>query len=154
VTDRYLLDANVLLRRLDAAHPQHEAAREALHKTATAGAELVIVPQVLYEFWAVVTRPASDNGLGLSPKIAAREIENFKAAFTLLHDTPDVLKQWERLAAFYEVQGKQSHDVRLVAAMKAHGLTHLLTFNSKHFRRFATNENIVIVKPNDEKPGR
>ena len=30
----------------------------------------------------------------------------------------------------------QVHDTRLVAAMKVHGLSHILTFNVKDFKRF------------------
>jgi len=33
--------------------------------------------------------------------------------------------------------GKPSHDARLVAAMLAHGVTHILTFNDTDFRRYA-----------------
>jgi predicted nucleic acid-binding protein len=34
------------------------------------------------------------------------------------------------------VSGKQAHDARIVAAMKVHGVTHLLTFNTDDFKRY------------------
>ena len=40
--------------------------------------------------------------------------------------------------------GKQAHDARLVAAMIAHRLTHLLTFNTDDFKRFS---EITVVAP-------
>ena len=36
----------------------------------------------------------------------------------------------------YNVQGKQAHDTRLVAAMERHGVRYLLTFNTSDFARF------------------
>lgn len=46
--------------------------------------------------------------------------------------------------AIYKVVGKTAHDARLVAAMHAHGLTHLLTFNEPDFRRYA---GIIVLTP-------
>jgi hypothetical protein len=40
--------------------------------------------------------------------------------------------------------GKNAHDARFVAAMMAHGLTHLLTFNPQDFRRYS---GITVVTP-------
>jgi hypothetical protein len=44
----------------------------------------------------------------------------------------------------YQVMGKQVHDARLAAAMVAHNITHLLTFNVDDFKRFS---DIVVVDP-------
>lgn len=44
----------------------------------------------------------------------------------------------------HAVSGKNAHDARLVAAMLAHGLTHLLTFNDADFQRFT---GITTVTP-------
>ena len=44
----------------------------------------------------------------------------------------------------YSARGKQAHDTRLVAAMRVHGLTHLLTFNARNFNRY---EEITVVDP-------
>jgi predicted nucleic acid-binding protein len=42
------------------------------------------------------------------------------------------------------VSGRQVHDARLVAAMKVHNVTHLLTFNTDDFKRFS---EIMVVNP-------
>ena len=44
----------------------------------------------------------------------------------------------------HPVSGKQAYDARLVAAMKVHKVTHLLTFNSEDFKRY---EGITVVSP-------
>lgn len=108
------------------------------------GDDIHIVGQNLIEFWAVATRPITENGLGFTITGAAVELTKLKATFTLLPDTPNVLPLWEELVVRYEVRGKQSHDARLVAAMNAHNLTHLLTFDQSDFKRFS---EITVVSP-------
>jgi predicted nucleic acid-binding protein len=96
-----------------------------------------VVPQVLYEFWVVCTRPTANNGLGKTAPEAANELAAVKALFLLLDETPAVLAEWERLVTSSAVLGKNAHDAHLVAAMQVHGLSHILTFNDADFRRFA-----------------
>jgi predicted nucleic acid-binding protein len=126
----------------------HSTARQALQQLTSTGAALCITPQNLIEFWAVATRPLSANGLGLQPGQAAAEVTNFKAAFSLLPDTPAIFTEWERIAALYIVCGKQAHDARLVAVMKVHGVGRILTFNAGDFARYAAGEGITVVDPN------
>lgn len=144
---RYLIDTNVLLRDSDANSTQHTMARAALKTLESQSARLIVAPQNLIEFWAVATRPANVNGLGLTTVQAGASLASFKAAFTLLPDSPDVLPTWERLALQYGVQGKQTHDCRLVAFMLVHGITHLLTFNAPHFRRYEADEGLIVIDP-------
>jgi predicted nucleic acid-binding protein len=42
--------------------------------------------------------------------------------------------------------GVQVHDARIAASMNAHGITHLLTFNSGDFKRF---QGIIALSPQD-----
>lgn len=141
---RYLVDTNVLLRSVEENHPLNDVAIEAVQTLLAQGEELCIMPQNLIEFWAVATRPASVNGLGLSPAQAIVELSELKAIFILQPDAPAMLAEWERLVVKYQVMGKQAHDTRLVAAMIAHQITHLLTFNTADFKRFA---EITAIDP-------
>jgi predicted nucleic acid-binding protein len=106
--------------------------------------ELILMPQNLYEFWVVATRPADKNGYGLTPTATAAELVKLRAQFTILDDIPDILPEWERLVVAHSVLGKNAHDARLVAAMLVHGVTHLLTFNDGDFRRFP---GITVLTP-------
>lgn len=74
----------------------------------------------------------------------ATEFAFLKTHFTILPDTPAVFPEWEKLVTTDKVIGKPSHDARLVAAMLAHGVTHLLTFNDVDFRRYA---EITVLAP-------
>lgn len=106
--------------------------------------KLCLVPQNLIEYWAVATRPAEANGLDLRPDETAHEVRKFKTYFHFFNDGPDIFQEWERLVLKHQVIGKNVHDARLVAAMLEHGITHLLTFNGKDFKRF--NE-ITVLDP-------
>ncbi len=64
--------------------------------------------------------------------------------FSLLPDKPELYERWWKLVTVFGVTGRKSFDVRLVAAMETHGLTHLLTFNRPDFQRFAT---IALLDP-------
>lgn len=140
----YLVDTNVLLRLVQKNHPMRPDARRALVTLRKQGEELCIIPQNIIEFWAVATRPLDKNGLGLTVDEAAREIRKLKRIFKLRADLPAIFTEWEQLVAQYQVMGKQAHDTRLVAAMKAHGLSHILTFNTDDFKRFL---DITPVSP-------
>jgi len=131
-----LVDTNLLLREVQPGHVQHRAAVDAGNALRLRGDVLCFVPQVLYEFWAVATRPTAVNGLGFSAAQAATELTRFKSLFQLLGDSPAIFPEWERLVTSYAVSGKNAHDARLVAAMAVHGLTHILTFNTADFARY------------------
>ena len=115
---------------------------------AARGDELRVVAQNLIEFWAVATRPIIDNGFGLTVIQAEQELTRLKTLFPILPDTADVFPEWEQLVVKHQVRGKQAHDARLVAAMKVHKLTHLLTFNTDDFKRY---DGITVVDPSSVK---
>jgi predicted nucleic acid-binding protein len=145
---RVLLDTNLLVRPLNPADPDGPVAQRAVAQLRAAGHTLVLVPQNLYEFWSVATRPVNKNGYGLSAKAAETELVALRGLFTILDDTPAILPEWERLVVAHSVLGKNAHDARL-AAMLVHGVTHLLTFNDGDFRRFA---GITVLTPASAAP--
>lgn len=110
----------------------------------TQGEILCVTPQNLIEFWAVATRPLANNGLELTIDQAQKEIAKLKTILKFLPDAPDIFSEWEKLVIQHQVTGKPTHDARLVAAMKVHSVTHLLTFNTSDFKRFTT---ITAVNP-------
>lgn len=139
-----LFDTNIFTR---AAQPGHALQAQALNAgdvLKARGEILCVVPQVLYEFWAVATRPAGENGLGLAVGEAQSELARIKRLFFLLPDTPAILPQWEELVAAHDVKGKSTYDARLVAAMKVHNITHIMTFNGQDFRRYS---GITVLMP-------
>ncbi|MGI2902999.1 type II toxin-antitoxin system VapC family toxin [Tolypothrix sp. VBCCA 56010] len=63
----------------------------------------------------------------------------------LLEETPLIFPNWLQLVTSYRVMGKRTHDTRLMAVMKIHGITQVLTFNSDDFIK---TPEIIIVHPN------
>ena len=66
-----LLDTNLLTRMTRSHDPQSGVAPAAIQTLLGRGERLIVVPQNLYEFWAVATRPpgpppAGRNGLGMT----------------------------------------------------------------------------------------
>lgn len=141
-----LVDTSVLLRTLQPAHPQLETVRAAIKSLTAQRRDLHIVPQNLVELWVVATRPLEYNGLGLTPRATAGELTRIKNMFALLPEVPAMYSIWERLVVRYQVSGKPAHDARLVAAMEAHGLTAILTFDKSGFSRYS---GIEVVDPTD-----
>lgn len=141
-----LLDTNVLLRLGDQGSPFHGEALAAVEALEAAGQELMIVPQVLYEYWVVATRPTANNGLGMTVETATAAIERWTSTLHLLLDERGIYSHWHALVTTHDVKGKNAHDARLVAAMQRHGLTNLVTFNKADFTRF---RSIHVFTPSE-----
>ena len=142
----YLVDTNVLLRFADRAHPLHATIRAAVRKLRAGGHRLRATPQNFVEFWNVATRPIERNGFGLVSAKADRLLRFVERLFPLLPDSPAVYTEWRRLVVSFGVSGVQVYDARLVAAMRVHSVTYILTLNTSDFVRYGT-EGIVAVDP-------
>ncbi len=140
----YLVDTNILTRMADPAHTMHQEALDAVTLLIQQGHTLHVVPQNIYEFWVVATRPESVNGLGKTAAEALLDLTNLKSLFLWLDDSPLVYGVWEGLVTGTPILGKNAHDARFVASMTVHGLTHLLTFNIQDFRQYS---GITVVSP-------
>ena len=143
-----LLDTNLLGRLTDSTDPQCAAARRAVHVLFSRNERLIIVPQNLYEFWAVATRrhgppPAGQNGLGMTCNQASQWLQYLQRRFDLLADRADLSDVWHVLVKSHAITGLKSHDARLVAAMQTHGIDRLLTFNGSDFKGFP----IQVIDP-------
>ncbi|MEI8381171.1 MAG: type II toxin-antitoxin system VapC family toxin [Planctomycetota bacterium] len=133
---RILVDTNVVLRMADKGHPMHGQALSAIEFLDSNQHECVIVPQVLYEYWVVATRPIENNGLGMTTTNTDLAISKWITLFHLLLDERDIFPIWRDLVTSNDVKGKTAHDARLIAAMQRHGVTNLLSFNKPDFIRF------------------
>src|ERR1700676_1833464 len=131
-----LVDTNVLLRFIQPSHHMHSAAVSVVSLLRTREEILCVVPQVLYEFWVVATRPVQSNGLGMSAAKADGDMAKIMQRFRLIRDERAIFEPWRRLVTQYQVLGKNAHDARLVAAMQRHGITHIVSFNGDDFKRY------------------
>lgn len=143
-----LLDTNILLRLVNTTDPQHGVASRAVRELDRRGDNLFITPQVLIEFRGAATRPTGVNGLGLSATGADQLVTGFEVEYPLLDDTRLIYPTWNGIVRTFGVIGKQVHDARLVAVCHVHTVTHLLTFNVRHFQTLsAAPPGIVVLDP-------
>ena len=141
---RVLVDANILLRAIQHENPLCIAARNALKTLHRQNCQLCLTPQNVREFWNVCTRPTDQNGLGISVSGTERHTRLIERYFTILPDLAITYTTWRQLAAAHNVLGVKVHDAWLVAAMKAHGVNRILTFNATDFARY---DDIECVAP-------
>ena len=131
-----LLDTNLLGRITDSADPHCAASRRAIRILPASGEPLAIVPQNLYEFWAIATRSPASNGLGMTISQASQWLGFFQRRFILLPDRDDLVPRWHDLVKAHSIRGFRAHDARIVAAMQCYGMSRLLTFNGQDFKDF------------------
>jgi hypothetical protein len=68
------------------------------------------------------------------PKQAEAEVEKILSTFELLPETPALFDEWKKLVVAHGVCGVETHDARIIAALKVHGISHILTFNEQDTR--------------------
>jgi predicted nucleic acid-binding protein len=142
----YLGDTNVLLRPADRSHALRPVVRNALRKLRAGGHTFRAAAQNFVEFWNAATRPVTSKGWGLPPANALKMLRIVERVFPLLADSASAYADWRRLVLTFGVLGVQVHDARLVALMRVHGVTHILTLNAADFVRYAP-AGIVAVDP-------
>jgi predicted nucleic acid-binding protein len=142
-----LVDTNVLLRRTQPNHEHHMAAMDSVAEFLAAGETVCFTSQNIAEFWNVVTRPIANNGLGFPVAFALIELAKIERILSILPDSPAIYPEWKRLVVRHGVVGVKVHDARLVAAMRVHGVTRLLTFNTSDFGRYG----IDVLHPSSVK---
>ena len=103
---RILADTNILVRLTEVGSIDHGAAADAKRHLDRLGHDVCIVPQVIYEFWSVATRPIENNGLAMSVQETQQTISEFRRAFRLLRDERTVYERWERIVIDYNVKAK------------------------------------------------
>lgn len=133
---RILLDTNVIIRAAQPNQPAWPVINQALTALVAHGCTLCVVPQNIYEFWVVATRPQAQNGFGLTSADAKSLVDGTLGKLTLLRDERGIFNLWFSLVDHYAVEGKSAHDTRLVAAMQRHSIGNLLTNNKSDFARF------------------
>jgi predicted nucleic acid-binding protein len=139
-----LLDTNILLRYAIAADPAFATVDTAINALHGGGEVLCVVPQNVYEFWATATRPVAANGLNLYVSECQVQVARIKRLFRLIPDLWTLFAEWEALVVAHACHGRVSYDARLVAAMRTHGITRLLTLNGADFTRFP---GLTILDP-------
>ena|ERR1051325_4721446 len=143
-----LVDTGILLRLVISADAQYVEVRRSITILRARGERLVTLTQNISEFWNVCTRPATARGgYGFTVDETARKVRLLERLISVRPDSEAAYHEWKSLLVTYAVKGTKAHDTRIVAAMKAYGITHLLTLNTDDFKRF--DSIITVIGPKD-----
>lgn len=129
------LDTNILIYSLDLSvenRQKHRASLEVLRPSSTE--ILCISPQILGEFYAVVTRP-SLLANPLTPQETLSRIDRLMQMqhIEILSMSDEVFKRWLELLKTNAVTGARVFDLMHVATMMIHGIKSIYTFNVDDF---------------------
>jgi predicted nucleic acid-binding protein len=143
-----MLNTNVLIYAYYEDAPQYPAAFLLLDRVQEAGASLCLSPQVLAEFYAVITN-ARRVSAPFTIDEALAEIEELRAlpGLTLLPVPLDAVDRWVALLREHPVAGRQVFDAQLVATMPGDSITRLYTFNRIDFEHFPGIEVLTPTAP-------
>lgn len=140
-----LLDTNILLYAADDASPFHQKTITLRNKGLKGEIPLCICPQILSEFFAVITDPKR-VGNPRTQKETMFEIEKYLSAKNILKIYPgsEIIEQTLILLKHYKVTKQEIFDLQLVATMIANNITHIYTYNHSDFSKF---KEIEILSP-------
>jgi len=134
--DLILLDTNILVYADQEEEEYHQAARTLRDRGQQGEIPVCIAPQVLSEFFAIVTRGGKHRASHpMSPTEAAVEVRKYLDAEHIrkIYPTPTT---WPTILSFLEqhpVTGQNIHDLHLAATMLSNGVTKIFTFNATDF---------------------
>ena len=137
---------NVLVYPTDQSSPLYQPASQAIESWRRRGGSVVISPQIIPEYVAVLTR--LHVTLGRPPLTEILEnARTFLRDFRLVPRNDAVVMTLLDLVHQVPLAGKQVHDACIVATMFAHGIPRLLTHNTANFARFSSFITVVPLVP-------
>lgn len=146
--DLALIDANILIYAEQGKSP-HYAASKALRDQALSGEiPVCISPQILNEFFAVVTNPHRVDE-PLTAREAIDQVRKYYQAKRLIkiYPGPTIIERELALLETHPVTGPDIHDLHLVATMLENGITRIYTFNVRDFAPFSEIEVLTLPEP-------
>jgi len=145
ISDFCLIDTNVLVYAADETSPYHQASKNLRDKGLNNEIPLSVCPQVLNEFYAIVTDPKRVNR-PISQEEARLETEKYFCSKNILkiYAKPGVVEIIIDLLKRYKIERQQIFDAQLVATMLANNVSRIYTYNLDHFSKF---KEIEAMRP-------
>ncbi len=140
-----LLDTNILVYAADETSPFHQDAKELREKGMNGEVTLCICPQVLSEYFAIITDPKRVNGPRTQKEVVF-EIDKYFSSNNILKIYPgqDVMEKVLDLLKRYKITKQEIFDLQLVATMLSNNVTNIYTFNQSDFSKF---KEIEVLTP-------
>jgi uncharacterized protein len=142
-TEPGIVDANILIYAMDADAPQHAVSRALLEAAQQASLVLYVTPQILCEFYSIVTNPRRVPK-PRTPADACQALSRLLGFLQVLPVPPQTFHFLLDLLNQYPVTGGDVFDLQIVATMRANAVHKIYTFNTSDFDRFA---GLSVVAP-------
>jgi predicted nucleic acid-binding protein len=143
-----MLDTNVLVDALYEDLPEYPAASHLLTLADNTNATFCIAPQVLAEFYAIITDPRRVSAPYTAAE-ARQEVEKIrhKRGIRILPVPVDVVDRWLELLQAHPVTRARVFDLQLVATMLGNEVRSIYTFNVRDFTPFSELEVLTPTVP-------
>jgi len=140
----FMLDTNILIYALDEESIFYEKAKEIRDKAEMGEIEACVCPQVLYEFFAVVT-DAQRTRKPLIPKLAIKEIENYVRSKSIkkIYPNDTTIKKVTALVKKYKTRRQEIFDIKLVATMLDNHIRNIYT-SDPDFKKYS---ELRVINP-------
>lgn len=151
-TELALLDTNILVYADQEEEPYHRAAKALRDQGKQGRIPICLAPQVLNEFFAIVTRTGKHHASRpMSTQEAAEEVKKYLDAehILMIYPTPTTWPTMLSLLEQHPVRGQDIHDLHLAATMLSNGIKKIYTFNTRDFAPFS---EIEAITPSETEP--
>lgn len=140
-----LLDTNILVYAGDEMSPFHQAAVNLREKGLRGEMPLCVSPQVLTEFFAIITDSKRVNNPRTGEE-ALIEVEKYFYSKNIfkIYSGPGIIEKMLYLLRQYEVKRQEVFDLQLVATMLLNNVTRIYTYNQTDFFKF---KEIAVLTP-------
>lgn len=146
------IDTNILVYSVDLSHSNrqyHRASLEILRPSKTE--MLCLSPQILGEFYAVITSPSAVNN-PISPPEAIFRIKRLCQMYNIkvLPISHHVREEWLNLLTMNPVKGAKVFDIFHLATLLTYNIHRIYTFNDTDFNWYSEIDVIVPTLINYE----
>lgn len=144
-SDLALIDTNVLVYAMDNSSPYYTESKTLVEKGRKGELSLCVTPQILCEFYAVVT-DSKRIKKPITRQEAIHELNRFIRSqnIRVIYVTSLVTKKILELLDQYPVVKQDIFDLKLVATMLSNNVTKLYTYNRSDFEQFT---EIEVLSP-------
>lgn len=151
MSERALLDTNVLVYAMYPEDERHAACFELVEQTQERDCGLCVAPRIFTEFYRVVTDPRKvRQARPVEEALAAIEAFLSRPGLEILPVPTDLVSRWVDLVRQTQIAGRRVFDVVTVAVMLANDVKRIYTYNRRDFEAFS---ELAILTPEDPELG-
>ena len=140
-----LLDTNVVVYAADTSSPFHQNSKNIRDNALLGNLEICICPQVLMEFFAILTDSKRVKN-PRAPEEVIAEMEKYLSSknISMIYPKRDTLPKTIELLGKYNLKRQIVFDAQLVATMLSNNVTRIYTYNQDDFLKF---EEVEVLTP-------